>query len=462
MDYSLDELGMTISMPADYVVFTRDINDNDPNLSTYGLTKDSLSSYLDEDNVYLYGWDKNVNESIIITMDDSTLADLNLYSDTKLSTMFDSYKSQYEDSGITSDKLEIYQHSQAKFSKIYASQPEDNFITYVLKYHTVYAHKSIDIIMRSYSGKISSEQEATLKGMVDSVIFDTAPCTPTNSFTYTDTNTQTTFTVPENWVETSLSEDKAPYFVQFSSLIESGAYISYGSADAWKDMTIFERIWYNRSDVNNRMLTKSKFADLCGLSSENISLVTYGGTEYYKAVIPAGTEIDGQTSTNTVTYLVLLKNGYVYFLQFVGANDGEAYKDFESLLSSVQIAGYDNQTSTTNSGSNGLMKRLYGNLLFSLLITIAVYSLPIVIYRYAIRRAPVDRKKAKKITIIYGICAVIIMAVIYAVFSEGGKVGSAVVFWSYINYLILVSGKRPASFAVETTRSDYSENTERY
>ena len=38
--YELDELGMSIELPSNHVVFTRDIEANDPNLSAYGLTKE--------------------------------------------------------------------------------------------------------------------------------------------------------------------------------------------------------------------------------------------------------------------------------------------------------------------------------------------------------------------------------------------------------------------------------------
>ena len=40
-----------------------------------------------------------------------------------------------------------------------------------------------------------------------------------------------------------------------------------------------------------------------------------------------------------------------------------------------------------------------------LIYSFLLYSLPIVIYRYAVRKAPVELKHAKKITIIYGVCA---------------------------------------------------------
>ena len=67
------------------------------------------------------------------------------------------------------------------------------------------------------------------------------------------------------------------------------------------------------------------------------------------------------------------------------------------------------------------------NLFLSLLITIVVYSLPIFFYRFAIRRAPVEKKKAKKITLIYGACALVVMIFIVAAINKGGTVGGAIV-----------------------------------
>ena len=44
--YQLDDLGMSIDIPSEYVTFTRNISDSDPNLATYGLTKKDLSDLM--------------------------------------------------------------------------------------------------------------------------------------------------------------------------------------------------------------------------------------------------------------------------------------------------------------------------------------------------------------------------------------------------------------------------------
>ncbi|HHZ00779.1 MAG TPA: zinc ribbon domain-containing protein [Tissierellia bacterium] len=449
-EYTLDELGMTVSMPSGYIVFTRDINDYDPNLATYGLTKDSMSSLMNERNIYLNGWDEDINQEVIITMIDSPLIDFNLYSDTTLSTMATSFESEYESAGVTVIKSEIYQHSQAKFLKIYISQPNGDSTAYGLQYYTVYADKAINITMQSYSGQITSSEEAILKSIVDSAIFDTAPqtaeadYTPTSSFTYTDTKTQATFTVPANWVETPLSEERESIDVKFTSLEEDGMSIMYGSFDVWSEMTASERSGYSRSDVDNSIFTKSDIADIFGLSSNDIKLVTYGGNEYYTATVTSSTDAYGLSFTVTITHMLLVNNGYMYWFQFSGASDNELYNDFESLLSSLKFATSDSKGALDNS-SDLTSQFSFGNILLSLLVTIIVYSLPIIIYRYAVRKAPVDRNKAKKITIIYGICAFVVMSALIIAINGSGAAGGAILLWSYVNYRVLTGGTSKSS-----------------
>ena len=147
--YQLAELGMSIDIPTEYVVFTRDITDNDPNLSAYGLCKSDLLSLMKSRNIYLNAWDKDVNFEIIVTMIESKINDFNLMSDTVLNTLASSFKSAYIDRGITVEKYEIYQHDQAKFIKVYINQPNGADKVYGLQYYTVYDNKAINVTMQS-------------------------------------------------------------------------------------------------------------------------------------------------------------------------------------------------------------------------------------------------------------------------------------------------------------------------
>lgn len=96
------------------------------------------------------------------------------------------------------------------------------------------------------------------------------------------------------------------------------------------------------------------------------------------------------------------------------------------------------------------------NTIISIFLTLIVYSLPIIIYRYAIRRKPVNPGTAKKITIIYAVIAFIAMFFIL-LFLGNGAPGGAVVLWSFINYKILTSDYEEAAEEKEPSEEEQPE-----
>lgn len=443
-----------MSLPSDYVVFTRDIDSGDPNLAAYGLTKDGMLSLMRERSIYLNGWDRDVNHEIIVTVADNTLEDFNLYSDALLETMATAIDDEYKSIGITVLRTELYKHSQAKFIKVYMSQPNGSATVYGLQYYTVYNGKAINITMQSYSGQLTSAQESIHKSIVDSVRFDTAPQisdthqTPSSAFTYSDSMTKASFTVPANWVEAPLSAERETIDAKFTHLSDSGMCIMYGSMDVWSEMTATERSLYDRADVDNGMFTREDVADSFGLSGSDVHMETYGKHEFFVAAQTSDTSAYGLNVSVTITYAMLVENGYMYVFQFSGTSDSEQYSDFEALLSSLKLpsaasasgaSGAAGASDKTGAGTIGQFD--FASLLLSLLITVAVYSLPIMIYRYAVRKSPVPAKQAKKIAVIYGICAFVVMLVILVAVNGGGAPGGAILLWSWINYLILTGGK---------------------
>lgn len=346
--YELDKLGMSIELPSDYIVFTRDIKANDPNLSAYGLTKDGLSSLMQERSIYLNAWDEDINYEIIVTMLDSPFVDYNQFSDTSLSAFISALETEYDGLGITMIRSEFYQHSQAKFAKIYISQPNNGETAYGLQYHTVYNGKAINITLQSYSGKIDSSKETVLKKIVDSAHFDTEPQfnpppTQTEAFTYTDPTSGMTFTVPANWVEEPMFEEREFIDVKFVSKLEEGLAIIFASEDMLSDgfleesgVSGIEKLLVSRSDLDNSMLTKADVAAMYGESESAVSIVTCGNKEYYIfETVQSGTAY-GMTMKVPMTILLRCENGFMYMFQFCGTTDNPYYGDFVDLLNSVK------------------------------------------------------------------------------------------------------------------------------
>lgn len=84
---------------------------------------------------------------------------------------------------------------------------------------------------------------------------------------------------------------------------------------------------------------------------------------------------------------------------------------------------------------------IFSAFLISLLVTVVVYTVPIIFYRFGIKKSAIPRKKAKRITIIYGICSFIFIAILISALGGSSSVGSIPFLWIYINYRILISGR---------------------
>lgn len=394
--YELDELGMSIELPSDHVVFTRDIKANDPNLSAYGLTKDEMSSLMLERSIYLNAWDEDVSYEIIVTMIDSPLEDFNQFSDTSLNQFALALKTEYASMGITFIRSDLYQHSQAKFAKIYISQPNNGDTAYGLQYYTVYNGKAINITLQSYSGEIDSSREAIIQNIVDTIHFDTepqfsAPPAQTRAFTYTDKDSGMTFTVPANWIESPLNEDREYIDAKFTSNLEDGLCILFSSQDVYEledfkeELSATEQLLLTRDVIGNDIFTKADIAEMYGCKEEDVSMVTYGGKEYYSAEVVASGTAYGLTISTPVVYLVRCENGYMYIFLFNNTKDSPYFADFETLVSSVEYPVFEDDGAVRN-------QVLGSYILLAIIILIALGLIIIFACRSAIKKKAIKKK----------------------------------------------------------------------
>ena len=119
--YSISELDLEITIPSDYSVITRNTDANDPIFDILGVSKSSVISQFETNNIYLNAISNITDEEIVVIMTDNTMNDFNLLSDSTLSMLMSTVVSEYENYGLSVSKHEIYQHKQAKFVKIYFS-----------------------------------------------------------------------------------------------------------------------------------------------------------------------------------------------------------------------------------------------------------------------------------------------------------------------------------------------------
>ncbi|MCH5212649.1 MAG: hypothetical protein J1G06_06520 [Oscillospiraceae bacterium] len=441
--YTINELGLSIKIPDNYAVVTRDINENDSSLKVFARTKDDMVSFMTARSIYLDAFDENTNNEIVITKTDNDFIDLNYLSDDTLLDLIEEMKSEYEAVGITYIRSETYDNGTMKFAKIYISQPNGSNTAYGLQYYTIYNKQAINITIHSYANLITQETEALMKNIVDSASFNggiqsSDLKSDANEYEYVDNETNLSFTVPANYTQQAVSDDQKFIDAIFVCDDKNEVCIFYGSTDLFESIPKDERKGLRRQDCNNETLTEKDYAEILGITAEDVEKVFYGNKEYYKFVIQRVDDSTGIELQLSIINLVHIENGYIYQFQFSGRESSPYYADFERLISN---AHYENVHYDEPQSDWGIKDIIY-SILFGFLLTIVIYSLPIIIYRYVIRRKPVKPSTAKKITIIYGIAAFIAMLIVLVLL--GGKgAGSAIVLWSYINYRMLISGYIP-------------------
>ncbi len=348
--FDLDELGLQITIPSGYSVITKDTPAGDPIFSVLGTTKSALMSDFKSKNIYLNAISDTYSEEIVVTNTKISMSNFSLLSDTALNTLATTLLDEFDDYGIYVSDHEIYQHSQAKFIKVYFTDAAKS--VHGLLYYTVYEGNAMNFTMRSYEGSLSYRQETTIKTIVDSIKYDNDPPLSeegedTDSFVYTDTDSGAKFTVPANWKKKEFFEDREYIDVKFVSTKDDGCVIIYASEDIWEEMSPADRIGYTRSDVNNDIFTRADVAEMFSTTADKVSTVTYNGVEYFQGEIDH-TSDDYGGLTVRMTALVCIDNGWLHMFQFGGTSTHKLYSEFESLMDSIV---YSDTSSGTGTGS---------------------------------------------------------------------------------------------------------------
>lgn len=359
--YDLRELELQVTIPSGYSVITRDTPANDPIFKKLGTTKSALISQFENNSVYLDAVSDTYNEEVVVTMMKNSISNFSTLSDTVLNTLASTAVNQISGSGFNVFKYDIYQHSQAKFIRLYFSDTSDT--VHGLQYYTVYDGKAMNFTIRSYEGRISSRQEMVIKSIVDSVKYDKTPIPvqqgeDTDSFIYTDIDSGATFTVPANWKQTEFTEEREFIDTKFVSTKDGACTMIYGSTDIWEQMPESDKVGYTRSDLNNSAFTKSDISEMYGTTSNKIDTVTYNGVQYFKLEGNYTSNTYGVNITITMTQMIYIDNGWMYTFQFSGTNTHKLYSDFENLIKSVQYStnfdggSVDTNESATSESSN--------------------------------------------------------------------------------------------------------------
>ena len=167
-EYYVEEADMEISLPDNWIVFTRDTENNNPYLSLFGLSYDSYMEYIKEAYIYIDAINlESFHETIVIITELNTKLSFHDLSDTVLNAFNPAMADLLEQMGYSILNSEVYSPGQLKFLKYHFSNENE----LGMEYYTVYEGKAVTITTHAYDKSISAEEETLLDCIADSVTF---------------------------------------------------------------------------------------------------------------------------------------------------------------------------------------------------------------------------------------------------------------------------------------------------
>lgn len=331
-EYELEELGMTISLPSNYTVWTQKGRDG-RSQEDAGVNDETIMKIMKQTGINLFSIESIATEPrAVVSACDSDVDDYNLLSDAELQLI----AAVAEKSSEMTD-TEVYVSPATKFIR---GRTTDNSGRSVVVYITVCGGRHIEILLHSAVDEIADHDKDTFQDIIDSIRFD--PAQPPKgddglesgsgaenqdaaSYTYTDEVTNASFIVPAGWTVEPRGEQQL-FKVKFRPQDASGySVIMYG----WKELPME----LSRGGIEIDEMAESLgavFAD--SLGDSEVESVTYGDNEYL--VISNSSTMLGVTIQSK--YVMYCSNKYLYLICFDDQNGGYL-QDFESMLASAQF-----------------------------------------------------------------------------------------------------------------------------
>ncbi len=449
--YSLEEFGISISIPSDLYVFTRDVRSDDSELQPFGLDGEELAAFFEDNNIVLNAWDGDVTFEIVVTVMDEAFVESAQTFLTLADTAKEEFLSVYADMGFVDVSSEIYQGDQFPFLRIQATDPASGLR--LLQYYTIQNESGISITMHVYGRALTAADKNMMRDVVDScTLLRQADTKQSEASRYCDAETGLSFQIPEAWMEEPSFEGGEYLDAQFVSA--SGSIAMYGSYDLWAMIPASDREGISRSELSTERFSDEELVGMFGVSVSDAFTEIRNGIRYLVIIQQA----ESMGITVTVTQFVYMKNGMGYAFQFCGRPGDDGYDDFLAMIDSARypVTASDGQPDTpylpfdtppSASQRTDLWDGFRAvDLILSLLITIAIYSLPVCVYRYAIRRRPMAAKKARIFTMVYAVIGFVCMAMLIGYISGGAATatGGGIFLWSWVNYRMLTGGRDTA------------------
>lgn len=166
-EYVIDDIGIKITFPDNYYVFTRDTLPDDEKFVSLGISYDGLMSVFAAENIYLEAMDTDAFNNFVIICSDTEEAN---YFDLGVDGLYKAVMSEeerLESGGREIIDADLFEAGNVDYVKIY-SKAEDSRMQYI----TVYNGKKYEFRFVDYNESLTGIDDEYPDSLVEAAIFE--------------------------------------------------------------------------------------------------------------------------------------------------------------------------------------------------------------------------------------------------------------------------------------------------
>ncbi len=173
----LPEVGMSLLLPNEYDLFTRNMPEDSPVLARYGVTGEAITAFLTDRSRYLDAYLSGGAKEITISMVKSEFSGRNGWNEDQFNFYAALQYMKNRAEGVVVWKHDVYVDGPVPFVRLWGrviDEPDH----VAVQYWTEYKDQSICIMLHSYVGSLSPADEETILHVINSAVFQEATDTP--------------------------------------------------------------------------------------------------------------------------------------------------------------------------------------------------------------------------------------------------------------------------------------------
>lgn len=177
--YTIDELNMTVDVPANWIGFTRTDIDEDISLEYWDMTAEEMEQYYIDNDAYFDTFNADCTYEIYLyALADEDLIDYNDYTEEELAAEGESILEYNRANGYACTDYSIYKQADTTFIVVDSSDSDG---TYYRDFNTVYNGQYITFVLISFNGEIEEGYAQIYQNVIDSIVFAGAQASSSQS-----------------------------------------------------------------------------------------------------------------------------------------------------------------------------------------------------------------------------------------------------------------------------------------